>query len=127
MPPLNLDVTVWGRPVKPVALFLTLSALVVAAINVLDVGILQTSAWGDLVGVVMAGAASLLVVGWVTRSQRIAEVGLIAAFMAWLFRFWIGGLVTGFQLAHEGVWLSLCWAGIAGGSWALERLDPRAT
>lgn len=126
MPPLNLPVTVWGRPVKPVGLFLSLSALVVVVINVLDLGILTASAWGDLVGVVMAAAAALLVAGWVTRSQRLAELGLLCAFAAWLFRFWIGGLVVGFDIDHEGVWLSLCWAGIAGGSWALERLDPRA-
>lgn len=123
MPPMNLRWTALGRPVKPVAFSLMMTMLILAVVNILNVGILGTHAAGDvLAGLSIAGAA-LLFTGWFRRSQSVAELGLAAAFFVWSTRFFLGIFISPDPLITEGIYLSLCWAMVAGGSYLLEKMD----
>lgn len=123
MTPLNLRWTILGRPVKPVALALMLTMLILAVANITDIGILGSNPGGDVLAGLSLATAALLATGWVRRSQLIAELGLAAAFFVWGIRFFLGVFVAPHPLITEGIYLSLCWAMVAGGSYLLERID----
>ena len=44
-------VQAFGRPVKPVAFFIALTAIIIAVFNILNVGIIGDSPWGDALAV----------------------------------------------------------------------------
>lgn len=114
-----VGVTVLQRPVKVVALGMTILMLALAWLNLAnrDAG-LGDSVLGDVVGATALVAAVALLGGWWGRSQRMAEVGLLLAFGVYLAR-------TVFLLAtapaDQGVLLGIGAAVIAGGSYLLER------
>jgi hypothetical protein len=127
MPPMNLRWKVWGRPVKPVALALTITMLIIAWAAVTNVGVLNSSSWADLLAGSALLTAGVLVAGWVRSSQRLAEVGLLLASFVWATRFWLIVLVNPGNITLEGLWLSVCWVVVASGSYLLEKADQRAS
>lgn len=120
---MNLPVIVLGRPAKPVSLFFTAAMLLVVYLNLSSAGIVGDTAGRHLIAAGAGLAAALGAYGWFARSQRAAEWALLAVSFVWAARFWAGGLSQGFELSNEGVWFSLCWCGIAAGSFWLERTD----
>jgi len=134
MPPLNMYVRFLGRPVKPVSFFFMLASLELAYILFKQEGIIQGRATTLVLGVLSVVAAGLFMYGWwnsKTREewpQRMTEWALLLTSFLWGARFW-AGLVeesarTSFPtLGTEGIWLSLCWSGIAAGAWWLEHAD----
>lgn len=125
MPPMNLPWSVFNRPIKPVALVLMNTMLILGWIGATNNGALGDSAWADVTAAIAFAVAILFALGFIKVSQRLAEYALIGAFFVWGVRFWalilVGGTPT---LAREAVWLSACWMLLAGGSWLLERSDP---
>lgn len=125
MPPMNLPFTVFDRPIKPVSLVLMNSMLILGWGGFTENGILGTSLWGDVIGVVAFGTAAISVTAFFKRNQRWAEFALIGAFFVWGVRFWALILLNGLSVFwREAVWLSACWMLLAAGSWLLERSDP---
>jgi hypothetical protein len=128
MAPLNLPkVTVFGRPVKPVALGLGISMCVIAWAAFTDVGVLDGSRWADLLGLGAFTVAGTLFVAWYKRSQSLAEAGLLMSFFVWVTRFMLVILVGNNPISQEGLWLSLAWVVISGGAYLLERADPNTS
>lgn len=123
MPPMNLRWTIWGRPVKPVAFSLMVTMLILTVINVTDYGILTDHAAGDVLAGGALFTAGMLGYGWYMRSQMVAEIGLVCAFFVWTTRFCLGLMLA--PITNEGIYLSLCWAVVAGGSYLLEKTDNK--
>jgi type IV secretory pathway VirB3-like protein len=125
MPPMNLNWKVFGRPVKPVAFSLMLTMLIIAWAAIVNVGVLGASVWADVLLVLTVGVAALTMVAWVRNSQRLTERALLSAFFVWGIRFWLVVLVADNPVSTEGLYLSVCWMIVAGGSYLLEKTDPR--
>lgn len=123
MPPMDLPVAVFGRPIKPVALGLVIICVTLLWSNLVDVGVFGASRWGDLLGALCGAAAVLFLIGWWGRSQAMAENALLAVSAAMIFRSL--GLLFEHGPIEQSVYLSLGVATIAVGSYILERLDPR--
>lgn len=119
----ELPFLVFGRLAKPFHL-----AVVMATASLADVNLRQNSTplsvsiWGDVVGVVAALACILLVVGWWSRIDRLADEGLLLATGVWAVRasaYWLEGL------GWLGVMLSTAWVVGTLGAWLLESYDHR--
>lgn len=125
MPPMNLQWSIFGRPIKPVSLVLMNTMLILGFIALTDKGILGDSEWADVVGLIALGVALLFVLGFYFFSQRMAEWALLGAFFVWSVRLWTIIITQGYDvLTRESGFLALMWALLAGGSWLLERSDP---
>lgn len=123
MPPLNLPLVIFGRPVKPVAGWFMVASAYLAWINATANGLLGDTAAAWVFAGAWACTAAILAWGWIGRSQRAAEAGLVAVFACFLFRFVAVGLERGWDPGNEGHWLSVAWAGLAASSYLLEHLD----
>jgi hypothetical protein len=114
----------WGRPIKPVALGLSFLMLTLCISNIANAGVFKELWLGDVVAVIAGASAVTLVAGWVVRSQRMAEWGLLMACVVYIVRasflFFFAGP------GEQGVWLSLGAATIAGGAYLLETTDEQA-
>jgi hypothetical protein len=121
MPPLNLPITVFNRPVKPVAFGFSVLMIVLTVVGVTGTGVFGTSILGDVETAVSAVAAAALIGGWIGRSQRIAEIGLLLVFIVYTMRGVFIGLYYG--PSKYDMYLSLGAAIIAGGSYLLEHAD----
>ncbi len=126
MPPMNLHWKIFGRAVKPVAFALSWSMLVIAWAAYTNSGVLDGSDWADLLGGGAMVTFVVFAIAWWHRSQRIAELGLLLAFFMWTTRFWLVVLVNPGGVSYEGMFLSLGWMLIAGGSYLLEKTDERS-
>lgn len=118
--PLDLPYTVFGRPLKPLALAATVTMIVIVVINMLDIGIARSAAWGDAVAGAAAAAGVALAIGWWRRSQGWAEAGLLLASGVWTARC-VFGVVTdpdGYGWAMSGAWVIAL-----GGAYLLERVE----
>jgi len=112
----------FGRPFKPVALGLSLAMLVLVVVNLEDTGRLGATWTGDVVAV-LAGASFLtLMAGWWTRSQLLAEYGLVLACATYVLR---GTFLALTIFPDQSMWFSFSTAIVAGGAFLLERTDPR--
>lgn len=125
MPPLNLPISIFGRPIKPVSIGFAIFMLTFSVINVLDVGVFENSVLGDVVAVLAGGAFAMLVLAGVVNSQRIAEYGLLLSCTVLVIRGTFIALTLG--VTHREVFFSIATAIIAGGSYFLERTDPRGS
>lgn len=114
--------TVWGRPLKPVALGLTLTMVIVTQANIrgLDRGTQPPLSW--LVALMSAAAVVTLLWGWIGRNQKAAEIGLLLVIGTYITRAAFIALESG--LGEQAVWFSLATVVIAAGSYALE-VDDR--
>ncbi len=114
---------VLGRPIKPVALGLSLTMLVVFWVNVRDTGRVTDELLAHLLTVLAGVAFVLLVAGWVWTRQRLAETGLLLAaatlFTRSMFLYLTGGIT------EQAVWLTLASAITAAGAYLLEKTDDR--
>lgn len=120
---LDLPLKVYGRPLKPLALSVMLSMVVIAVINVLDVGLAADHLWGDFIGLLAAVSAAAMAGGWFARSQSMAEVGMLIAAGVWMVRGVFALLYNGSVPIGYGWAFSFCWALAAGGAYMLERVD----
>ena len=123
MPPMNSPPTIWGRPTKPVALGLAWIMGVLAVFNVAGIGILGGGLFGHAIAALSAASCVALVAGWLARSQKMAEAGLVMVGAVYVAR-------SSFLLMQNGwgdigVYLGLGVVLIAWGSYVLERVDPR--
>lgn len=124
MPPMNLQWSIFGRPIKPVSLVLMNTMLILGYIAIADNGILGDSEWADVVGMIAFGVAFLFILGFYKFSQTLAEWALLGAFFVWSVRLWAIIITQGWDvLTRESGFLALMWALLAGGSWLLERSD----
>lgn len=123
MPPLNLPLSLWGRPVKPVSFSFLIAMLLIVYLNLTGGGIVAGGG-RHFVALSAAVAAGLSLWGWAGKNQKAAEWALLTVAFVWAARFWAGGLTLGFSLSNEGVWFSLCWSLLASGAFWLERLNP---
>lgn len=124
MPELNLPITIRGRPIKPVSFVLMSDMILLGVFSILDLGVLGISIWSDVVGGMAFFVAASFMIAWLSNSQTISEWALIGAFFVWGFRFWALILIYGWNsFVSDGVYLSLLWLLLAGGSWLLERSD----
>lgn len=112
---------IMGRPLKPVALGLSLSMIVLTVFNTSDLGILRDAVIGDVVGIMAAISASCLIAGWVFRSQHMAEAGLFIAGLTMVLRSAFLFALVG--IGNIGVWLGVGTAIVALGAFLLERVD----
>lgn len=121
MPPLNLTITFFGRPVKPVALGMLMLLAIVTVGNALGLeGMVHPVRPLNIGLAVMAAAGTLLfIVAWVLNSQRLVEYGLLVAFAIHVIRGSFLAFTDG--LDHVSAWQSLAVAAIAAGSYFLER------
>ncbi len=122
MPPMNLNLTIFGRPIKPVAFGLGLCMATFMYFNLVGMGVMSAAGWDDVVAIVSGAALSFLVIAWVANSQQIAEYGLLLSCTVFIIRATYLVLAHGFERAD--LYVSLGLAIIAGGSYFLERADP---
>jgi hypothetical protein len=125
MPPQNLHWRILGRPVKPVAFALAYSMLIIAWAAYANIGVLDGSELADILGGACLAVFAVFVIAWWHTSQRLAELGLLLSFIVWGMRFWLIVFLAGNSISTEGLWLSLGWTVIAGGSYLLEKTDSR--
>ena len=123
MPPLNLPISIFGCPIKPVSLGFAVFMLTFTVFNLLDMGVFKATLWGDVVAVISGAAFVLLMVAWLINSQRLAEYGLLLSCTVFIIRGTFLMLV--FDWTRQDVYFSLATAIIAGGSYFLERNDPK--
>jgi hypothetical protein len=120
----DLPFTVFGRPVKPLAMALMVSTFTIFYSNVVVNNDVAGGAYvGDIVGWTAGLTSLLLLLGWVHRSQRIAELGLLLATGVWVSRMAVVAMTEG--VGYFGVWLSLGWVLAAGGAYLLEAWDDK--
>jgi hypothetical protein len=110
-------VTLFGRPLKPVALGLTLTMVIVAQSNLRGADRGTEYPLSIILGVLAIAAAVTLAVGWIGKRQRIAEVGLLLVVGVYAARAAFIQMVSPFD---QAVWFSLSTVVIAGGAYILE-------
>lgn len=119
----DLDtIRVGGRPLKPVALGLTLTMAIVAQANFRGIDRGTTPPLSYVVAAIAVVAFVALLWGWVGRNQRAAEIGLLLVVAAYSTRAAFVYLSSGFD---QAVFFSLASVIIAGGSYLLEASSRR--
>lgn len=111
-------ITVFGRRVQWVALGMTILMVTLVVINVANSGVLEATPLGDVVAVLAATSAALLVAGWWSRVHAFTELGLLAAGAVYAARAVFILLLDGPVM---GVFLSVGACVIAFGSYLSER------
>lgn len=109
--------TIWGRPLKPVALGLTLTMVIVAQSNLRGADRGTEYPLSAILGVLAVAAAVTLAIGWIGKMQRIAELGLLLVVGVYAARAAFIQMVSPFD---QAVWFSLSTVVIAGGAYILE-------
>lgn len=111
--------TFLGRPIKPLAFALMMATGTLVWANVVDVDFLGDAYIGDIVAAVAGAAVVLLFAGWWTRSQLLAEWGLLLSSGVWVARA-MTVFFIGVHVDPVAFLLSICWAVAAGGAFMLE-------
>lgn len=112
---------VLNRPVKPVALGLSILMFTLTWINIIDVGLFKDNPLGDVVAVLSFGSFIMFMIGWFGSKQWAVEWALLAASVVYAMR---GSFVLfTFGFFSESFWLSVGTGVIAAGAFLLERLD----
>jgi len=115
------NVRFFGRPFKPVAFGLCLAMIVLVVVNLENSGRLGSSWTGDAVAILAGSSFIAMMAGWWTRSQLLAEVGLLLAGVTYVLR---GTFLALTIFPDQSMWFSFSTAMIAWGAFLLERLDP---
>ena len=118
------QITLGGRPVKFVSLALLGAMLTIGIFSIVDLGILDGSEWGDILGCAAFAVSVLFVASWWARSQALTEWALLGAFGVWVWRLLAIVLVNPHPLATDGLYMSAWWALLAAGAWWRESRDP---
>ena len=113
--------TVFGRPLKPVAFGLTLTMIVVTAVNVQGMDRGTIPPLSHLVAALAAVSVLALAYGWAFGHQKAAEIGLLLVIGTYATRATFIAFASG--LTEPAVWFSLSTVVIAAGSYALEVND----
>lgn len=113
--------TIWGRPVKPLAGFMSLLMLVFVIYNIIDKGIFRDLWLGDVIAVLAGISAFSLWYGWVRQSQLMAEIGLLTASVVYITRAAFMLFLLGPEA--ETFWLSLLTGGLVASAFYLEARD----
>jgi hypothetical protein len=113
------------RPVKPFAFALALSMIWLSLLNLADAGVFADTLLGHGIAGISMVSGTLLIAAWIMRSQRMAEIGLLAATFVWLARAIFAFLADPINSAPYGWGLSLCWAFAAGGAYVVEVFDRK--
>jgi hypothetical protein len=120
---MELPWTAFGRPVKPVAFALTITMISTFAVAYNgDAVAIGNTVWSQLVGYFAALTSAFLIVGWVWRSQRLAEFGYLFCFAVWMFR--LAVYITDVHPVGDRYVLAAMYALISGGAYLLEVADP---
>jgi hypothetical protein len=106
-----------GRTIKPVALGLTLTMTVVAQSNLRNMDRGTQPPLSYVVAFLAGASVAMLIWGWVSRSQRAAEFGLLLVVAAYATRAAFIQLTNPFD---QAVFFSLATVIVAAGSWWLE-------
>lgn len=118
----DLDtVSILGRPIKPVALGLTILMVTLTVSNVTGAGVLGDVALSRVLAAGAAVSAILLTAGWVTGKQGLAEAGLLATAAGNIAR--SSFLMMTYGPGQQSVWLSMGVTVIAAGAYLLETWD----
>jgi hypothetical protein len=117
----DLDYLVLGRPLKPVALGMAVLMLTLTVVNLLNLGDLGATSFGDLVSIMSGASFITLMGGWIGKSQQAAEAGLLLACITYVLRSSFLFLTNG--PSSHGVYLGIGAAIIAGGAYLLEKWD----
>lgn len=120
---MDLSWRFFNRPFKPVALGISIIMIVLCISGIANTGLLTTTIWGDIVSVLSGATALLLFVGWYTRSQRLAEIGLLSSTFVFVTVF--SFLLLTVSTTQTSIWISLGYTVVAGGSYLLEKEDQR--
>jgi hypothetical protein len=111
-----------NRPVKPLAFFISMTLFTIYWFNVvLDADLANGAIVGDVVGSFALVGFVALIGGWLSRSQVMAEVGLVIAVFVWVTRSMMILFIVGPE--QIGFWLSIAWAGTIAGAYVLESMD----
>jgi hypothetical protein len=117
--------TFMGRPIKPLALALSLSMATIFWFNIVaNEGILVETLAGDVVGYAAGASSLLLFIGWWVKSQLMAEVGLLMSAGVWVSRAALILILGDWNTAS--FFFSASWVIAAVGAYLLEALDPDA-
>lgn len=79
--------------------------------------------WSNAVGAFAFAAAFILFIGWLVRSERIHETGLLLCAAVWAGQVASTAMAEG--LDSPSVWFAFAWMVGAMGAWALESYDHR--
>lgn len=110
-------VTVFGRPLKPVALGLTLTMVIVAQANFRSEDRGTEYPLSFVLAILAVAAAVTLAVGWLGGRQKVAEIGLLLVVGVYAARAAFIQMVSPFD---QAVFFSLATVVIAGGAYILE-------
>lgn len=118
----DLPFRVFGRPLKPVALGLTLTMIIIAQSNLRGVDRGTDYPLSTILGVLAVVSAITLAVGWFWDRQTIAEVGLLLTVGVYTTR---AAFIQFSTPWDQAIWFSLATVVIAGGAYMLEASDHR--
>lgn len=113
--------TFFNRPIKPVALGITVLMVSITVFNLQHDGVFGSTLLATSVALLAFTSAVCLTAGWLGRLQQMAEIGLLLASITYVIRGSFLLLLLG--PSEQGVWLSLGASVISGGSFLLERWD----
>lgn len=113
---------VLGRPLKPVALGLTLTMVIIAQSNFRGADRGTQYPLSVVLGIAAVAAAVTLLVGWIKGLQKVAEIGLLLVVGVYVARATFIQMSSPFD---QAVWFSLATVIIAGGSYVLEASEDR--
>ena len=121
----TLRIVLWGRPVKPLAVgvLLALAGVSLQAVALFTTGVALITPTDDdtVIGLMAFGSLVLILTSWFKLSQRLYELGLLAATGTFMARAVMSALVDEYHL-HWIMPLSI--AVLTGGAYILERADP---
>ena len=118
----DLDgLTIFKRPIKPVAFGLSLTMTTMIAFNVSNQDVLGDHPITEVVLVMAVIGLASLSAGWLFSSQRMAEAGLFIAGLTMTLR--SAFLLALIGAGGVGVWLGIATAIVAFGAFLLERTD----
>ena len=116
--------TFFNRPIKPVALGITVLMIVLTIFNIQEDGIFGDTVLATGIALMAFTSAACLCFGWFGRGQMMAAAGLLLASITCVVRSVFALLVIG--PADQTMWLSLGAGIISGGAFLLERWDVRS-
>lgn len=110
----------FGRPLKPFGIASCIAMLTIFSINIVDVGSLGDTLYGDLVGVGAFIAFVLLCLGWVLRKPSLYVYGLIFSAGVGMARSWLIVFLNGVGIENYGAILSFAWVIATVGAYMCE-------
>jgi hypothetical protein len=108
---------VLNRRLQPVALGLTLTMIIIAQANIRGMDRGTQPPLSYLVSVIAALAALAMVIGWVSKRQRIVEWGLLGVVFTYMAR---AIFISIYSPWDQAIFFSLATVVLAGGAYYME-------